>query len=85
VAQIHRRHRQRFFLTKSLRQIMTNRILRPRNAMSAEKIRPLTRGVTPGCASISSLFRSGFNQPAVTLFCHRQGIIQRFFDSGYQE
>lgn len=30
VPQIHRRHRQRFLFTKSLRQIMTNGILRPR-------------------------------------------------------
>lgn len=38
VPQIHRRHCQRFLLTKSLRQIMTNGILRPRIAQRVRGI-----------------------------------------------
>lgn len=38
VPQIHRRHCQRFLLTKSLRQIMTNSILRPRIAQRVRGI-----------------------------------------------
>lgn len=38
VPQIHSRHCQRFPLTKSLRQIMTDRILRPRIAQRVRRI-----------------------------------------------